>query len=188
MGCSRPRTLSPRGASMCRWTITPTVRGKWHSMISALLPAGTGLVVSNYSLTLNGSGPTGAGALYNIVGGNNTWSGPIVLATTSSVGVALPTTTLPTAPNSSLTLTDVESLSVEAHSVVPTQPILNLVGPGTLIFPSAPITPPRRSSPRETYSPALGPRLSRAGTFRSMPIRMSPPQPASVPSSSTAAP
>ena len=51
----------------------------------------TNLTVSNYTLTLNGTGMGGAGALYNLVGNNN-WNGPIKVATASAIGVANTTT------------------------------------------------------------------------------------------------
>lgn len=109
---------------------------------SALSP-GTGLVVSNYTLTLNGNGPNGNGALYNLVG-DNTWSGPVILEANDSlvppsvtlVGVGVSAAT-PSSP-SSLTLTDVQSISIQVGSLVPEQPELNKVGPGTLIFPNLP--------------------------------------------------
>jgi autotransporter-associated beta strand protein len=105
------------------------------------LTPNTPLVVSKYTLTLNGSGPTGAGALYNLVG-DNTWSGPIILAandalippavTQIGVGVAPATSTTP----SSLSLTDVKALSIPVGSVVPVEPELDKLDAGTLIFPS----------------------------------------------------
>jgi autotransporter-associated beta strand protein len=55
------------------------------------------LVVSKYTVTINGYGPngtaptssigaTGNGALYNLIG-NNSWTGPVILTSDSSVGV-----------------------------------------------------------------------------------------------------
>src|SRR5207244_1524625 len=41
---------------------------------------------------LNGVGPSGAGALENLIGGNNTWSGNIALQGDSAIGVDSNTT------------------------------------------------------------------------------------------------
>jgi autotransporter-associated beta strand protein len=139
---------------------------------SALLPAGTGLVVPNYTLTLNGSGPTGNGALYNLVG-DNTWSGPVILAandslpstkhTLDAVGVAAPTTTN---PDISLSLTDVQSVSTQVGSLVPLVPELDKVGPGTLIFPfGATYTAETTFSTGDTAT-ALGTTLISAGNVQ----------------------
>jgi autotransporter-associated beta strand protein len=50
-----------------------------------------GFTVDSHTLTLNGTGVNGEGALYNAAG-NNTWQGPIFLASTSYVGANTATT------------------------------------------------------------------------------------------------
>src|SRR5205807_6037870 len=58
---------------------------------------GTGMNLFN-PLVLNGTGVNGAGALENLVGSSNTWSGNIVLASNATIGVDAGTTlTLPAA-------------------------------------------------------------------------------------------
>ena len=109
----------------------------------ATAPA-TGLDVTAYTLTLNGFGPngsapsagtapTGNGALYNFAG-NNTWTGPVILTTNSSVGVAPQSSTN---PDSSLSLTDVQSVQTvnTQGNAESTEPVLDKVDTGTLIFP-----------------------------------------------------
>src|SRR5207247_1956668 len=46
---------------------------------------GSGLVIGK-TIVLNGNGVTGNGALENLSGGSNTWSGSIVLGTPSTIG------------------------------------------------------------------------------------------------------
>ena len=51
----------------------------------------TGLTIAK-PIILNGSGVNGTGALENLIGGNNTWSGAIILQTPSSIGADAGTT------------------------------------------------------------------------------------------------
>ncbi len=72
--------------------------GTGEVALSDTSAAQTGLTVSRYTLTINGFGPsgspgssnsgaTGNGALYNAIG-NNSWTGPLILTSNSSVGVS----------------------------------------------------------------------------------------------------
>jgi autotransporter-associated beta strand protein len=74
--------------------------------------------VGGEPLSLSGTGVTGTGALRNI-SGNNTWSGPVTLQSTSAIGVDVNTT-----------------LTVSGGIGGLRTSVLDKVGPGTLIFPS----------------------------------------------------
>ena len=84
------------------------------------------LNISDHTLTLNGDGPNGTGALYNIAG-DNEWSGPVILASDTTVGAVADT---------SLTLTKVESVATQVAFTVPPEPFLTVADPGTVIFPA----------------------------------------------------
>lgn len=79
------------GASITVGTIvvTPSFDGSHGTVVASgasLQLQGTALNITTEPLTLNGSGFNNGGALENVSGGN-TWSGNIILASTSSVGV-----------------------------------------------------------------------------------------------------
>jgi large repetitive protein len=80
--------------------------------------------VAGQPLVLNGNGPAGNGALEDVLG-NNTWAGPITLASSSAIGVDLDNQGNP------LQLTITGEISGLETSV------LEKVGLGTLIFPTA---------------------------------------------------
>ena len=75
-------------------------------------------------LTLNGNGVGNAGAL-NDVAGDNTYSGPVTLATSASLGAVAGTT---------LTVT---GLVQDPATITVPAPQLRKAGPGTVVFPSA---------------------------------------------------
>jgi autotransporter-associated beta strand protein len=96
---------------------------------NALAPSG--LTVSQYTATLNGDGPSNDGAMYNLQGAN-TWAGPIILTSDSAIGAAA---------GSSLSIYNVQALSIQNGGTVPPVPTLTKVQPGTVIFPSASSNP-----------------------------------------------
>jgi autotransporter-associated beta strand protein len=86
---------------------------------------GGALTVTGRTLTLNGPGVGSDGALHN-VNGNNTWAGPVVQATDSSVGAD---------GGTSLTLGG--TVSTGNLTVNPVPSASTLVDEGTVIFPNA---------------------------------------------------
>ncbi len=74
---------------------TGTILGGTRAFVSsgaAVQILGSGLNTISTPLVLNGAGPSGTGALENLIGGNNTYTGIVTLNTSSSIGADNATT------------------------------------------------------------------------------------------------